>query len=775
MASTSNCFKFNDFSRETAGASRPRVVHRAMWSIATLTLVAACSGEQPAAAPIQLGGGGGLGGGDVVSGVDTIAATGEDTVTTPGPDSQSGAKDAGAAAGDAGTAAGDGGGAASDSTTASGDTVNSGSSDAGGTDTGPAGQSDAGASTDSGSAQADAGPADAGQAQPTCVDLDGDGYGAGCAPGPDCDDANKNFAVVCPDCTKANHPGCPCTGQAVNCYSGQAQWIGKGVCQAGVQLCQGGYWQACMGEVLPSPEVCDGKDNNCNGLVDEGVLSSCGTCDMSCTQQKMGPDYGNPFSLDPSNANGVGKDPNGYLKLDAKTANGNLNHIWIANTSEKTITKINTKTGKETGRYHSCTSPSRTSVDLNGDVWVGCRSGGQVMKILVDPTKCPDKNGNGSVDTSKDLNGDGVISPNEMMTSGTDECVKFMVKPSASESVIRALGVDKDNHAWAGGWNTKTLWRLAPSTGAVVDTLSLGCNPYGLVIDQKGVIWVAGRGCSSLVRADPKTKAVTKVGNGKGSPYGINVDMFGNIWIANTNTYSSRYDPVNNVWKSVLHNKRSRGIATSNDGYVYVALDTTSSIAKINATTLVTEAHISLGTSRYPVGIAVDYDGFVWAVNQSKSTASKVDPKTNSVVGEYPVGKGPYTYSDMTGYTLNNYTAPKGMYTHVFGFGGWSGTVAESKTKTVWESIDAEITVPAKAYVKIRYKVADSLKDFDKATWSKEYGPFPPATLPIDLTKLPQKVEGRFLKVEYFMQAGKDKFSPLIKSVTAKGKQIPAK
>ena len=57
---------------------------------------------------------------------------------------------------------------------------------------------------------------------------------------------------------------------------------------------------------MPTPEVCNGKDDNCNGLIDEGVLSTCGTCDMSCTQQKHGPDYGNAFDPSKESSNGVG-------------------------------------------------------------------------------------------------------------------------------------------------------------------------------------------------------------------------------------------------------------------------------------------------------------------------------------------------------------------------------------------------------------------------------------------------------------------------------------
>jgi len=590
-----------------------------------------------------------------------------------------------------------------------------------------------------------------------CIDNDNDGYGVNCPMGVDCDDGNPNFAAVCPDCTTGSHPGCSCKAVAVNCYSGQQGWIGKGVCQAGIQLCKGGFWGGCNGETLPTPEVCDGKDNDCDGLIDEGVLSTCGTCDLSCVEQKMGPDYGSPFDPSKDSSNGVNLDKNGHVILDKQNSSIDLHHIWIAGTGSKVISKLNTKTGKEEGRYASCGSPSRTSVDLNGDVWVGCRSGGQVMKIVNKVAKCPDKNGNGKIETSNGSNA---------LPYGQDECVRFIVKPDGGENTIRAAGVDKDNYVWVGGWNKKTLWRLHPDTGAVVNSISIGCNPYGLVIDQKGVIWVSGRGCGQLVRADPKTKQVSTHGNSKGSPYGINVDMFGNIWIANTNSYSSKYNPVTKQWVSINHGQRSRGVATSNDGHTYIALDSTSRIAKINVTTNTLIGHISLGGSRYPVGIAVDYDGYVWAVNQSKSSASKCDPKTMQVIGEYPVGKSPYTYSDMTGYTLNNYTAPKGHYTHTFGYGGWGGTVAESKTKTVWTLIDATLTIPAKAYVKIRYRTSDTFVGLKSAKWSSQLGPFPPQKFPIDLKN--KNVVARYLQVEVFMQAGKDKLSPILKSLSAK-------
>ena len=42
-----------------------------------------------------------------------------------------------------------------------------------------------------------------------------------------------------------------------------------GECQSGKQTCTGGQWGACVGSTAPTAEICDGKDNDCNGLTDD--------------------------------------------------------------------------------------------------------------------------------------------------------------------------------------------------------------------------------------------------------------------------------------------------------------------------------------------------------------------------------------------------------------------------------------------------------------------------------------------------------------------------
>jgi hypothetical protein len=250
---------------------------------------------------------------------------------------------------------------------------------------------------------------DDGGSSPGCPageDKDGDGYGKGCPAGPDCDDADA-----------FTHPG--------------------------------------------AQEICDGKDNNCDGKIDEGVLRACGTCDPGCT--RVGQSGG--FPLDPTKdpslkeSDGLGLDPNGDLVLDRKMKQ--YNYLWIANTFDTrgakggcvyaidakyntandsycrgTVSKVDTVGLKEVARYFTvtCTSktgatgcmdvngkpinrnfphaPSRTAVDFNFDVWVANRAfGGQpsATKIANDPADCVDRNKNGKIDTSNDRDGDGKI------------------------------------------------------------------------------------------------------------------------------------------------------------------------------------------------------------------------------------------------------------------------------------------------------------------------------------------------------------------------------
>ena len=61
------------------------------------------------------------------------------------------------------------------------------------------------------------------------------------------------------------------------CYGGDRvdlMMVGA-ACQQGVEVCGGGVWGQCSGEILPSSEDCDGLDDDCDGRVDE-MAGDCG-------------------------------------------------------------------------------------------------------------------------------------------------------------------------------------------------------------------------------------------------------------------------------------------------------------------------------------------------------------------------------------------------------------------------------------------------------------------------------------------------------------------
>jgi len=72
-------------------------------------------------------------------------------------------------------------------------------------------------------------------------------------------------------------------GLVRDCYSGTQGTKGVGPCRAGKQNCIATKWEKCVGAILPTVENCDGKDNDCNGKIDDGLNQN-----KSCYTGKTG-------------------------------------------------------------------------------------------------------------------------------------------------------------------------------------------------------------------------------------------------------------------------------------------------------------------------------------------------------------------------------------------------------------------------------------------------------------------------------------------------------
>ena len=501
------------------------------------------------------------------------------------------------------------------------------------------------------------------------------------------------------------------------CYEGPAETAGIGECAPGKWICDVNRKPVCLGQISPEPETCDGRDNDCDGATDEGVLGPCDNCDPACGQYSVGVDCLLPFVVDEANSFGVALAPLGELLFSSAALPADW--VWVPNSYENTVSRLSATTGQEAARYAVCADPSRTGVDSHGNLWVACRGDGGVVKIAGNQSACIDLDGDGVVETSSDMNGDGKIDAGELLPSGTDECVLFTVYPGGATQ--RALAIDRRDHAWVGEWYGKVLRRLDDDDGATDDEIEIPTRPYGMAIDRHGDIWVSGRDGNDLLRVDPETHQLAVFVPGPEldcfDPYGIAVDYDGRIWLGNWACGNGvfRFDPELEQWDQFDTGCPPRGVAVGDSEQVFAACDLESSVAVLDAQSGALLKTIDLGLAglkaKAPIGLDIGMDGTVWVANNTSGSVSRLDPVAGTVLDETKIGAQPYAYSDMTGRIHHELISPVGRQT--LHFGSADGPVL------VWATLFADFNsdAPEDCHARLRAKTGNSPEELSEAHW----------------------------------------------------------
>lgn len=470
--------------------------------------------------------------------------------------------------------------------------------------------------------------------------------------------------------------------------------------------------------------------------------------------------------------------------------------VWIALSQRCTIAKVNTQSGAILAEYRTiadsassgCRESSRTTVGLDGSVWVGHRGpGGATHMGLAEVNQCIDRNGNGQIDTSTGY-GDvkpwpGTVSD---VSAAEDECIIHHVDtdgPPVSFSDTRHMSIDADNNLWIGTFGGSRFIRVNGATGAIETQtpFDFNCGGYGGLIDGNGVIWSANGGSPGLLRWDPNApdsatnpRCITQNAQGGSfGVYGLAVDRNGSIWLTTFGSQVYKVSPDGNTIQGpFLHGaNNAQGLAVAPNGDVWVSSSLSCfgdgcTVGHLkNDGTFV--GNVPNPTGAGSTGVAVDASGKIWTANRSDNTATRIDPNGGPLgadgttpVGavdltvDFPAGPGnrpspsPYNYSDMTGAQLLSSTAPQGSWT-VTQDGGAAGFK--------WGEIVWTHETPAGAAVLVEARAADS----EAGLGSVEYAAVTNDT--------PFSMTGRFIQVRVTLRPGDEDASPVLKDIRVCG------
>ena len=425
--------------------------------------------------------------------------------------------------------------------------------------------------------------------------------------------------------------------------------------------------------------------------------------------------------------------------------------LWIANTSAGTVTKLDTRTGRQAARYDSvltrnwdgslpsvrpprdsCNNPVLTAVDAKGNAFVVNRGtctavSASITKYAGSLAECVDRNGNGTIDTSSDANGNGSIetsNPAEFKGQG-DECVLWTKNYAAAEDQGRSIVIDADQNVWAAGFSSSKIYQLNGTTGAVQKIIDLQAEVgdtsgiQALAIGPGGYLYTSDNTHTPdnitlrrILKINPNAPEGSRVVGTLISPVptaGLVVDRNGVVWLGADSDSASgvvRADFVNGLIQMVGGgggcSGRTHGVAVDAAGDIWAACTISSRVLRLSSSGTFKNTWNFASNSR-PEGVAVAADGRIWVTLSGIDFVAAINPAMMGSIQSAPAGGASFSLGDMTGSHHHRFIARQGSWSAVHD----SGAAAMNWGTLFWNQ-EPQGAAPPGTEITVAVRAADT-------------------------------------------------------------------
>ncbi|MBK06721.1 MAG: hypothetical protein CL920_16230 [Deltaproteobacteria bacterium] len=438
------------------------------------------------------------------------------------------------------------------------------------------------------------------------------------------------------------------------CYNGPPGTLNEGRCVAGIRTCSAsGVKGICEGQKSPTPEVCNGKDDDCDGVVDDNCTQSDETTQNepaqteTITDETTQPDAGSenapettPAECTPSIETCNGKDDNCNGQIDeglscAKTwtvttfAGSTQGYKDGKGTQAQFDNPYDLVFDKQGQLYMTDSNNTRIrKIDKDGNVttYTGSQSGykdGPLTQALFEGPKhlFIDSMGQFYLSDQERIR---TINTSEVITTLTGSTQGYKDGPIAQALFNDPQGIaldnkgnlyiaDSTNHRIRKLDTSGNVTTFAGSTQGYKDgkgTQAQFDNPHDLVFDKQGHLYVTDSSNARIRKIDKDGNVTTYAGNaqrgdfdGQGTqarfvyPHGLTIDAGGNLYVTDLSGHRIRKIDANAYVSTVAGSTQGfkdaeatqaqfyapRGITIDTQGNLYVVDGLNHRIRKITA------------------------------------------------------------------------------------------------------------------------------------------------------------------------------------------------